>query len=449
MSSTNKYNTTYSATDIEKYLKGELSPREMHDLENAALEDPFLADALDGMSVLLSPPPVNDGTPPADDLSRDLDELHTRLNTRAVAVSRPNNTRRSIPRWSIAATIILLLGIGCLTYFTFLTSGRSKLVTPSSPTAAAPPVVAASPPPAESTAPPKQAAPPAPVTLAEPPLLARSKTPAQVSEGIEDRKVSADTLAGTSATADMASKPSAAPSGQLEGRVGGLTLDSTARISMANALYKRAANSLVFKGRVLDNHDNPVPGASLILNGYANTGTVTDRQGQFKLYLPSKDSIPYVTVAMIGYGQRSFPLNTLTGNDMADHVIHLQPSEASLDEVVVSGFGSKRKETMAAVPSDSEDKLDSLWQKARPVIGKAAYLHYLDTAQKSLALDSSITGTETVSFEVDKKGILTSFKIEQSLSPAHDEAIIRLVKEGPAWQLLKQKEVRATVSLHF
>jgi hypothetical protein len=50
MSSTNKYNTTYSAADIEKYLKGELSPREMHDLENAALEDPFLADALDGMS---------------------------------------------------------------------------------------------------------------------------------------------------------------------------------------------------------------------------------------------------------------------------------------------------------------------------------------------------------------------------------------------------------------
>jgi hypothetical protein len=34
--------------DIEKYLKGELSPKEMHELEKKALSDPFLADALEG-----------------------------------------------------------------------------------------------------------------------------------------------------------------------------------------------------------------------------------------------------------------------------------------------------------------------------------------------------------------------------------------------------------------
>jgi CarboxypepD_reg-like domain len=234
----------------------------------------------------------------------------------------------------------------------------------------------------------------------------------------------------------------------LEGRSAGVTLDSPARISMANELHNRAAKSLVFSGRVLDNHDNPVPGASLTL-GYRNTGTVTDQQGQFKFYLPPQDSIRYVTVAMIGYGQKSFPLNTLTTDNITDHVIHLQPNNAALEEVVVSGFASKRKETLAAAPSISDESLDSLWLKARPVIGRNAYLHYLDTAQKSLALDSTITGTETVSFEVDKKGTPTSFKIEQSLSPAHDEAIIRLVKEGPAWQLLKQKKDRVQVSLHF
>ena len=453
MSSTNKYNTTYSAADIEKYLKGELSPREMHDLENAALEDPFLADALDGMSIALSPalataPQATDPPVPATDLSRDLDELHTRLNARVAAVPGRNNIRRAIPRWSIAATIILLLGIGCVVYYTFLTSGRSKVITSSSP------VAAASPPKAESAGPPKQTAPLAPAIEHIEEYKARRKaapatTPKVTANHPSIADIEADSVAFTSATADVAPKTFATPSHQLEGRVGGLALDSSTRISMANALYKRAANSLVFKGRVLDNHDNPVPGATLSLKGYANAGTVTDQQGQFKLYLPSKDSTPYVTVAMIGYGQTSLPLNTLTRDDMADHVIYLQPSEAALDEVVVSGFGNKRKETMAAVQSTSEEKLDSVWQKARPVIGRAAYLHYLDTAQKSLALDSSITGTETVSFEVDKKGILTSFKIEQSLSPAHDEAIIRLVKEGPAWQLVKQKKVRVTVSLHF
>ena len=313
MSSTNKYNTTYSAADIEKYLKGELSPREMHDLENAALEDPFLADALDGMSIALSPalatdpqatdPQATDPPVPATDLSRDLDELHTRLNARISAVPGRNNIRRSIPRWSIAATIILLLGIGCVVYYTFLTDGRSKLKTSSSS------VAAASPPPAatENAAPPKQTAPLAPAIEHIEEYKARHKaapatTPKVTANQLSKVDAEADSVALTSATADVAPKPSAAPSHQLEGRVGGLALDSSARISMANALYKRPPNSRVLIGRVLDNHDNPVPGATLSLKGYANTGTVTDQQGQFQLYLPSKDSTPYVTVATVSNG---------------------------------------------------------------------------------------------------------------------------------------------------
>jgi hypothetical protein len=434
MSSTKKYNTTYSAADIEKYLRGELSPREMHDLENAALEDTFLADALDGMSTLLSGP------------GSDLDELHTRLNARVAAGQGRNNIRRPIPRWPIAASIILLLGIGCVVYYTFLTGARSKIVAPA-PSAAAPssPVAAASPPPAETTPSLKQTVPPASAEY----KVRQKAPPAVIPRDKNTADAEADTVAGTSATAGIAIKPPAALSRQLEGRAGGLSLDSSVRISMANELYKRAANSLVFSGRVLDAHDNPVPGASLTLKGYRNTGTVTDQQGQFKFYLPPQDSNRYLTVAMIGYGQKSLPLNTLITDNITDHVIHLQPNDAALQEVVISGFDSKRKETLATAPSTSEEELDSLWQKARPVIGRTAYLYYLDTARKALAMDSSITGTETISFEVDKKGALTSFKIEQSLSPAHDEAIIRLVKEGPAWQLLKQKKDRVQVSLHF
>ena len=38
--------------DIKKYLKGELSPAEMHALEKKALNDPFLEDALTGAAQL-------------------------------------------------------------------------------------------------------------------------------------------------------------------------------------------------------------------------------------------------------------------------------------------------------------------------------------------------------------------------------------------------------------
>ena len=43
--------TNFTAADIEKYHKGLLSSKERHDLEKAALDDPFLADALEGYVV--------------------------------------------------------------------------------------------------------------------------------------------------------------------------------------------------------------------------------------------------------------------------------------------------------------------------------------------------------------------------------------------------------------
>ena len=44
--SENNYHINYSASDIEKYWKGQLSAAEMHSMEKAAMDDPFLADAI-------------------------------------------------------------------------------------------------------------------------------------------------------------------------------------------------------------------------------------------------------------------------------------------------------------------------------------------------------------------------------------------------------------------
>src|SRR5437764_112698 len=46
-----KNHINYSAMDIEKYHRGELSPAAMHAMEMAALDDPFLADAMEGYMV--------------------------------------------------------------------------------------------------------------------------------------------------------------------------------------------------------------------------------------------------------------------------------------------------------------------------------------------------------------------------------------------------------------
>src|SRR5213075_51852 len=101
-----KKNKIFTAADIEKYHKGLLSRKEMHELEKAALEDPFVADALEGYgSVSVNP-------------TADLAELQRKLEQRAsgsrVVAIAP--TRNLFKWWRVAAAIVILGGIGFLTF---------------------------------------------------------------------------------------------------------------------------------------------------------------------------------------------------------------------------------------------------------------------------------------------------------------------------------------------
>jgi hypothetical protein len=99
---------SYTAFDIEKYHKGLLSPKEMHDLEKAALDDPFLADALEGYTV------------PGINAAADIAELKKRLSERTEedrkVIPMAASSKTSLPWLRAAAMIILVLGAGLLVY---------------------------------------------------------------------------------------------------------------------------------------------------------------------------------------------------------------------------------------------------------------------------------------------------------------------------------------------
>ena len=79
--------------DIEKYLKGELGPKELHALEKMALNDPFLAEALEGSESVQS-----------EDFLSDVAELERRIQ-------KQKARRAWIVPLRIAASVALLLGI--------------------------------------------------------------------------------------------------------------------------------------------------------------------------------------------------------------------------------------------------------------------------------------------------------------------------------------------------
>ena len=91
----------------------------------------------------------------------------------------------------------------------------------------------------------------------------------------------------------------------------------------------------VFSGRVLDENNNPLPVASIVIKGSLN-GVASDFDGNFKIELPKGSEI--LEVSYIGYLTQEF---NPSGKTTADIV--LQPDSQNLDEVVVTALGIKKE----------------------------------------------------------------------------------------------------------
>ena len=451
MNNTDNHIDSWSMADVQKYLRGELPPAEMHRLEKLALDDPFLADALEGLQ--------NHAF-----VDQDLADLRTRLETRVTPGKKPI----SLSIYKAAAAIILLVGLGVTARYTIFEKkvpamAKAPVVNPIPPAGAA-----------------RDTAPPAAIAEARVHRAKKAKPAARMT----DSEAASSYAAGASqATArPAAASPAAADTTrriafagkderQLFAPIKSDTISNMefrkwpapaivsnsdlfgqrrmgTRINLgSNRSQPPTANLLAFSGRVLDDNNRPVAGAALFFRGNANKpGTVTDRLGRFSLYLPMEDTTRHLTVAMAGYTDAQYSLNT---EDRTGNTIYLRENPARLDGVVISGYGAKRKEAYAAAPSDEPEILDSLWLKAAPVMGRLQYLDYLSEGKKSLAVDSTIRGTERISFLVDAKGALSEFKIERSLSPAYDAGLIHLIEDGPPWKVLHGKKARAVVNLSF
>jgi CarboxypepD_reg-like domain len=465
MTDRNKNIIPYSTSDIEKYLKGELSARQMHDLEQTALEDPFLADAIEGLTQ--NPVP-----------QQDFEELQKRLNTKVTEDKRRTAVILVRRRIAFAAAVILLLGLG----YAFFRSQTKSLLKEK---AAEPAAVAINTPPApKNTQPSPTVTQPPPSSVDSTVIsasiasnstpLARSTTPAATAAkrhaiaaapvAIEEKKFFSDS---TTATLYKNSNPDRLKDtfqNKLDAETAGLTLSKAKQLKlpalnpaarrndtldMRSTYLSLAPNPIIYSGKVLDLQNRPVAGAFLALNGNTGFGTTTDEHGQFRLSLRRLDTTQQLTVSMIGFNHTSLDLNELNADNEKFNVIHLKPSSTNLDEVVVVGYGTHRKATEVAPPSDSDEKLDTLWINAAPVVGRQAYLQYIDASKKKLGLDTTIRGTESISFLVSRDGSLTGLKIEQSISPAHDAGIIHLVTDGPAWRIRRGRKVRASVTVNF
>src|ERR1017187_9426372 len=104
-------NKIYTAADFERYYSGIMPANEMHELEKAALEDPFLADALEGYTY--TPSFKNDVTA----LKERLNENRNKKKVFSIYAFAQSSW------WRIAALFIIIAGSG---YFFYSLNYKNK-----------------------------------------------------------------------------------------------------------------------------------------------------------------------------------------------------------------------------------------------------------------------------------------------------------------------------------
>ncbi|GAA4233794.1 TonB-dependent receptor [Postechiella marina] len=96
---------------------------------------------------------------------------------------------------------------------------------------------------------------------------------------------------------------------------------------------------LEVSGTITDANGQPLPGANIVVKGTTN-GTQTDFDGKYTIKINNKNAILIITY--IGFKTTEIAVN----NNSNPLNITLEEDAASLDEIVVVGYGTQRKETI-------------------------------------------------------------------------------------------------------
>ena len=127
MAEHSKYNKGFTAQDIERYYTGQMSSQEMHQLEKAAMEDPFLADALEGYRYTNTP---------VEDSKYLQTQLQSKIEGSKIITLRSFYTTRFL---RIAALFILLAGCGWVVYQFGFNARKNDIASVKKPSISSPP----------------------------------------------------------------------------------------------------------------------------------------------------------------------------------------------------------------------------------------------------------------------------------------------------------------------
>jgi hypothetical protein len=453
----------YTAADFASYHAGNMPAQDMHALEKAALEDPFLSDALDGYAYA--------NTAVADTVSLN-EKLAIKEKAEAKVLSFSSNKT-----WlRAAASIAIIFGLGYLFYGINKKEEITKVA--KNEVRQEPKIDSAN---AQVDKIDSQIN-----TIVAEGTIAEAKN----NNTVSDVKLKFDSTRKQFADNRLSTTPSTvtlqAPAAPAIAKAGEVTLESEVakslrrdintevlekqegnkNLSQNNQSQNNASNYYNYNGVVQTASGGPMQNATIKLRN-SNVAIQTDTRGRFNFR--ATDSVANISIAAVGYDKKEVLLNS-----NASQILRLDNKSTNLDEVVVTGYGARAKKSITGnsttisekklegkvagvkVSNDAYDRNIALKKtkalnidSVRFNTEKQSFYNYLQQNIKPEFDDNGneYKGTVILSFITNKKGKPIKIKVEKSFNDACNEQAITLLQQGPRWS--KNLEERKRVEIQF
>jgi hypothetical protein len=434
----------YSFDDIKRYKQGLMNREEMHAFEKASMEDPFLADALEGF------------------MEADMAQAETHLHKirqritdkeaekdKAVVVSMP---KRSFAMLKVAAMVIFMAGVGLLVYKIY---NNKNIVPPENAIARVDSTSApidsgvevtlgsddfAKPGGKEIAALPKQTE--GTGQNASPSVnsdVSKAGTDIKEQSGVtQDKGKTALAMKDQSTTVITSASPVKVDDKTAEEIVtrnsAAITKEESAKLAEVQERTNRnfTANKRnvyeknEIRGRVLNPSNQPLANANVTLDR-SRRSFVTDNSGNFTFN--ANDTVLTATVNVEGYDNTRVQLRSNTDNTINLGNIALQP-DATFDDVVVIGLGTDK----TRVTDTISNKPLGGWQSFQEYVANK-----LNTVVDTTGSDMKMSRELELEFYVDAKGVPKDFKVLNAADAFISKEAINAVKSGPKWQVRRKK----------
>ncbi len=414
----------YNANDIQLYLTGKMAAGEMHAFEEAMMNDPMLADAVDGYRFAMDETDVN----------KDLDNLTQQIN---IAKATPAKVvKGSFKQWmSIAAGLIVLLSTSVVLYRIFYQSAETKTndiavvikkdsVTIESETKVDSTSIAIN----------DQATVSTPVPVIIPSVKEKKSVTLLKNEPLAKNDVE-DIPAPVPAKEQVAT----------ENKIASTNKDNTgikpsaAEIKSTSTTKSEAVVLNKFVGRVVDEHNNPLPFAN-VTERTSGVGTYSDINGNFVML--SADSVLTVQTKSIGYGNA---------------VTEIKSSQALKivlkDEAVVANAPSAEVLYNKNKSRSSKQETEADEMEAEPADGWGNYNTYVANNLKAPEFkreqQTSPARQVELLFDVNPDGSVSNVKVKRSNCNQCNQEAIRILKEGPRWKSKSGKKETTRFTVQF